>query len=409
MVASGNLAARDRAAPRSGPRRRSGGGAIAFLATAAMAQVLPAGAQERPSVEELLQRLEQRDAAIARLEARVRALEQRVGTAARPASPPPPEPPAPERQATAAAPEPSTPPEARGAAPGEVVVDPDAAERALERTLVLTGDLLLPAGRVDFEPSISYSFDNNGTGRRLVTFDSDGDGVGDDFLLDTVRVERSKLGAAAGLRVGLPYDAQAELSVPFTLTRQETSRTLLAEPQDRTVASIGDVRVGLAKTLLREDGYVPDLIGRLTWDTNTGRDEIDGVSLDSGFNEIGVSFSALKRQDPLAFVGRVSYERSLENDGVQPGDLFGLGLSASLAASPETSLRLGADVFYRTEAEVNGRGVDGSNQTEGVLSVGVSSVLGPNTLLNVNLGVGLTEDSTDFLLTASVPLRFEAF
>ena len=42
------------------------------------------------------------------------------------------------------------------AAPGQFEVDEEAAERALERTLVVTGALLLPFGQADIQPSFTY-------------------------------------------------------------------------------------------------------------------------------------------------------------------------------------------------------------------------------------------------------------
>jgi hypothetical protein len=43
------------------------------------------------------------------------------------------------------------------AAPGQFEVDEEAAERALERTLVVTGALLLPFGQADIQASFAYT------------------------------------------------------------------------------------------------------------------------------------------------------------------------------------------------------------------------------------------------------------
>jgi hypothetical protein len=42
------------------------------------------------------------------------------------------------------------------AAPGQFEVDEEAAERALERTLVVTGALLLPFGKAEIQPRFAY-------------------------------------------------------------------------------------------------------------------------------------------------------------------------------------------------------------------------------------------------------------
>ena len=44
-----------------------------------------------------------------------------------------------------------------GAAPGQFEVSEEAAERALERTLIATGNLVVPQGFAEFEPLFSYT------------------------------------------------------------------------------------------------------------------------------------------------------------------------------------------------------------------------------------------------------------
>jgi hypothetical protein len=116
---------------------------------------------------------------------------------------------------------------------------------------------------------------------------------------------------------------------------------------------------------------------------------------------------ASKRQDPLVFVGRLSYETTFENDGFDPGDEFGLGLGTVLAASPDTSLRFFLHQRYVNEYEVDGESVDGSDAVMATLSLGASSILGRGVLLDVEAGVGLTDDSPDYAVTVSLPVRFD--
>ena len=140
-----------------------------------------------PTTEQLQKEIRQRDAIIRSLVRRVEKLERQVGTGAsasaspaaaatRPAasSRPAARPPAPtvtalETEAPAPAPAtPSTPPASSAGAtpqaadtnppaPGQFEVSPEAAERALERTLVATGNLLVPKGFAEVEPLLSYT------------------------------------------------------------------------------------------------------------------------------------------------------------------------------------------------------------------------------------------------------------
>ncbi|MDQ3583231.1 MAG: hypothetical protein M3495_17210 [Pseudomonadota bacterium] len=129
-----------------------------------------AGSDPQPTIKELMRRLEERDALIVDLQRRVGELERQSATPAHrappvnqqpaAAKPVPPAPPA----ASSAEQEPSTQAEeapavesgAAPAVPGQFEVDEEAAERALDRTLVLTGALLLPFGQADIEPSFTY-------------------------------------------------------------------------------------------------------------------------------------------------------------------------------------------------------------------------------------------------------------
>lgn len=381
------------------------------FATALGPSVAQAQATMDPAlVERLLRELEARDAMIARLEARVERLERQLpaqGRTAGPAETPPPVRTAPPPAAPAAA-SPAAAASAQGSqrAPTTLEVDPDAAERALERTLVVTGNLLLPPGRAELGPVFSYSHEESVTGGRLVPVDTNGDGIVDTTVLDTVSTRRDAFDAGVALRIGLPYDTQFEASLPLTYAREQRVGTVFRSASEDSGGGVGDLSLGLATTLVRESDWLPDIVGRVSWDTDFGREEADGVGIGSGFHEFGVSLNALKRQDPLAFTGSLFYEHSLEKNGVQPGDVYGLGVAAALAASPETSLRLGFSFAYRGETEVNGIALAGSETNQATLSLGVSTILGRNTLLNVNVGAGLTEDGPDYFVTLSMPVRF---
>jgi hypothetical protein len=176
--------------------------------------------------------------------------------------------------------------------------------------------------------------------------------------------------------------------------------------EEREAAGLGDINLSLAKGLLRERGWRPDLVGRIEWDTDTGRTD-DGIALGSGFHELTGSLTAAKRQDPLVFVGTVSYGTSLEAGGVDPGDRVGLSLGAVLAASPETSLRFFLAQGFAREAEVDGQEVEGSDRVGASLVLGASSALPWRTLLDVSVGVGLTGAAPDYSLNVSLPVRFD--
>ncbi|MGZ5477748.1 MAG: hypothetical protein ACXWH1_14805, partial [Thermoanaerobaculia bacterium] len=228
-------------------------------------------------------------------------------------------------------------------APGAIEVDEQAAERALERTLVAGGALLLPAGQAEIEPSFTYARRENDAFSVLV---DTGDG---DLALTNPNVERDELTAALGIRVGLPWDSQLELSLPYNFVQRD--EILNAGPAGRATrdgwgTGIGDLRVGLAKTVLREGVVRPDLIARVIYNTGIGERDDNDIVLDGGFSAVSGQLVALKRQDPLAFVAGSFYQKTFDDNNFNPGDQYGFSLGTFLAASPETSLRFQFQTTY---------------------------------------------------------------
>jgi hypothetical protein len=283
-------------------------------------------------------------------------------------------------------------------APGQFDVDEDLIDRALERTLVQEGVLLLPFGQAEIEPAFEYT-------RRENDFPF---GIGGTVAEGKVR--RNEFETSATVRIGLPFDSQVELGIPYNVVGESFTGEVNGVPQNNsseTGSGFGDASVGLAKTLLREDGsWWPDLIGRVTYDAGTGKTRDNGVFLGGGFNEVGGSLSAVKRQDPLAFVGSVSYAKTFEHDDVEPGDEIGFSLGTVLAASPETSLSFFFSQTFADDTKIDGEKIDGSDQVVGTFGVGAATTLGRNVLLSVTGNIGLTDDAPDYSVGVSLPIRF---
>ena len=285
-------------------------------------------------------------------------------------------------------------------APGRVVVEEGAAERALERALTLEGVLLLPPGVMEIEPGLIYARQED----TAPSFVMSGGGVTASELERNV----NNVAAALALRLGLPWDLQLEIGIPYRWRRIESVTNVGFVPTATLSESghgWGDIRVGLARTLLHEDQTHPDLVGRLTWNTDNGDIQDNNLALGDGFEQLRVSLSAIKRQDPIAFVGGFSYEHVFEKEQLQPGATVAANFGGFIALSPETSLSLAFYTAYQDEAELSGVKIDGSDRTLGSLIAGGSTLLAPGTLLNLSVGIGLTDDADDFSLTLSVPIR----
>jgi hypothetical protein len=129
------------------------------------------------------------------------------------------------------------------------------------------------------------------------------------------------------------------------------------------------------------------------------------VSLGGGFHELRGSLTAIKRQDPIVFVGGLAYEHTFEEGPVQPGPAVSAGFGSFIALSPETSLRLLLSAAYQDETELSGNKIDGSDRTIGTFVVGGSTLLATGTLLNLSAAIGLTDDADDFSISLSLPIR----
>lgn len=408
-------------------------GAVARSAPSPEPDAEPEPEPEPDAIQALRQALEQRDAVIDDLLVRMEQLERKLalssgdldtvvagggGAAGAVGSAPsaPAQPQAP--QEAPAAPEPSaasggqkapTASQAQGdasankqAAPGEFDVAEEDIDRALERTLVQTGVLLLPFGQAEIEPYFNYTREEN----NVPVLFADGGRIG----TGQQEVRRNEFVTGQSLRVGLPFDSQVELDLPYRYVDQSVVTPVgfgQREDENGTGSGLGDLRVGVAKTLLRENGgWWPDLVARVTWDTGTGNTTDNDVVLGGGFNELRGSLTAVKRQDPLAFVGGLSYEKSFENNDVAPGDEIGFSLGTVLAASPATSLRMALNQTFTSNTEVDGEEIDGSDDVIGTATLGASVVLGRGVLLDVAADIGLTDDAPDYAARASLPIRF---
>jgi hypothetical protein len=288
-------------------------------------------------------------------------------------------------------------------APGVVVVDETMTERALERSLTRDGALLLPAGILEIEPRLAYAREEDATPSFVMS--------GSNVLASETERNSDSLTAALLFRLGLPGDSQLEIGLPYRWRENETVTNVNFTPTQTSSQSgngPGDVRITFAKTFLREDSGQPDLVGRFTWDTDTGKSSDNGVSLGGGFHELQGALSFIKRQDPVVFVGGISYEYTFEEASVQPGKTIAASFGSYFALNPQTSLNFTLSMAYQKETKIAGTRFEGTDRKVGTLLIGGSTLIGRGTLLNLSVGVGLTEDANDFSVSLSLPVRLDS-
>jgi hypothetical protein len=292
---------------------------------------------------------------------------------------------------------------AAGGATAAEELDPEL--RALDRVLVEAGGLLLPTWGVEVSPSLEYT--HRGANGLLIT---DIDGVRRVVAQD---VKRDTVTAALTFRLGLPWDLQTELRLPYVIDQERVSMGGV-RTEDSSGHGLGDLELALTHQLVYETGLLPDLLAELRWRAPTGKDSFsadpDELPVGSGFHGIGGSLTAVKSYDPLVFFGSLSYRANLSAEkrgfDVNPGNEVGFAIGTILSAGPGTSLRLGLSHSMRSEAEVNGQEIAGSDEVSSIFQVGAAAALPWRTLLDVSAGIGITEDAPDLTLRVSLPYRF---
>jgi hypothetical protein len=305
-------------------------------------------------------------------------------------------PPAQASNAEAAAPE-----QPANAAPGQFTVSKEAAEHALERALVETGALLLPPGKVEFVPGLTYQFQQVSRPTALALTSNGNVLITEDVL------RASALEATPLFRVGLPWQSQVQLTLPVEYETSSVATRVEGAGLSETTHDAGglaDPTLTLTKQIAEEGEWLPSLFASGEYSANVGELR-NGIQLGNGFNEFRVGLLASKRQDPLVFTAGFTYQTALENRGISLGDQYIPALGMLFAVSPETSLQFSQQVTFQNSSLFNGRTIPGSQLVEGVFNAGVLSILAPGIVVNFNVGIGETPDAPDLTFLLQFPIR----
>jgi hypothetical protein len=250
--------------------------------------------------------------------------------------------------------------------------------RALERTLVQEGLLVLPRGRYELHPQLSYAH-----------WDSDRGPV------------RSAWGASLTARAGVGWDTQLQLTVPYAHVATSAASS----------TGLGDVSISATRQLAPERGPFPGLLASAGWVASTGEDASGGrVPLGTGFDVLQAGVSLLKRADPLVYYGGATYSLPLPRDiagvRVEPGHSYGMRAGTALAVTPYTSMNAALNLIVAAASQVGGQRLSDSDAMLGTLQIGIGTVLGPALMLNFGGEFRFSGPVPNFRLTIGVPLRF---
>lgn len=419
--------------------------AIPAALLSSLALGLPATAQEAAAPAEqaapgdVRAELEQLKRINAQLIRRVQLLENRVG-----ANPPPPPP---RRPPPRPQPSPTTDSEARTAqavAPGEAPTKKSpGASRGVE-------DLLLEEHTL-FDQKFSMEL-----GFEVAHFDRSQLVLNGFLALDAIflgdisidEINSDVLTTSLTGRWTLTDRLQLSLSVPFvyreTTTRsggQELSSILSTEKKVDD-SDLGDITFGASYRLFPETPTRPDIVWNTSVIAPTGRDPYgidfledplntnlqfpEELPTGSGLWGVQTGLSFLKTLDPAILFGSISWRHYFKDSfddlgsnpeaAASPGDVqlgdqyqFSLGIAFALNERSSLSTSFTQRFFDTTEISRPGFGaqaVVGSEVTTGTFDVGVTYAMTDRLSVVSNLGMGLTNDASDYVFALKFPYRF---
>ena len=339
----------------------------------AFATILFSVSANAETVENLEVELAAKDAYIAKLQKRIRALEVQSSV---------------QRNATpiSTAPVAIMPPVAPIAGPAPVPDDTEL-EHALELTLVRQGALVLPAWSFQVTPQFSYAH------------------------WDTIQnpfVKNSYTGALS-VAMGLPWQSQISVSVPYIYNQGNNGNP--------NSSGLADVGVVLSKELLIDNGgWIPNLVGSVGWTSPTSvGTSFSPIPYVSGFQ---AGLTASKRLDPLVVFASASYFSAASFQGAltNPANVIAGRVGGTLAVSPGMAITTGFNVAYLTSPTC--ANVDlvcqnfvlpNSDRLLSSVDVGFSTLVWDRTLVNLTARFGVSGPTPNFQLIASVPIMFGPF
>ena len=200
----------------------------------------------------------------------------------------------------------------------------------------------------------------------------------------------------------------------------------------KDVTDFGDVSFGLQFQPIKSGKDLPSLIMSGSFTCPTGRspykiDSTKEISTGNGVYSIGLGCNMSKSVDPLVAFGGINVEHGIETThlnyksgpqgeagiylaGVKPGDIYSVSMGIGYSLSYKANLTLSYQYSYQTSTSYDWV-VANDTKSEGsissVFSVGTGWTLSPKRSVNVRLGIGLTNNDSDFSLQVRVPFAYE--
>lgn len=212
------------------------------------------------------------------------------------------------------------------------------------------------------------------------------------------------------------------LNIPFSYKWDNTGTD-----QSKEVTDLGDVSVGFQYQPLRTGGSFPTTIlfgsfafpmGRSPYEINIDEDLATG----NGYHSAAAGMSFSKTIDPIIAFGTIGYtynfnaedlsqkRNALTLTEVDPGDSINGTIGMGFSLSYNVSMNFSYQYTYRFSTSYSWKEIPETHsgaRTSSLLYIGTGWRFTPKYSLNMKVGIGLTDEDPDFVVSFRIPFEFD--
>lgn len=227
------------------------------------------------------------------------------------------------------------------------------------------------------------------------------------------------LSPRANLVAMVPVRWRTDNTIKYGHQVGDTGGPSLGPPMEQTFsgAGLGDIEFSLNLDSRFIDKPSDSFITTVGVKTPTGLSPYDAseneLPLGTGHWGLKLGFTSMKKYDPVVVFAGTSYFWHLARDSgieacgiIDPGNTFQYSLGLAYALSRQFTLSARVEQSYTGRTTVGGTPEVGSDVSAGTLYLGGTFTSRNGSAFELTVGAGLTEDSPDFTLKLSWPLRF---
>ncbi len=221
--------------------------------------------------------------------------------------------------------------------------------------------------------------------------------------LFNVELKARSWASSINVQYGVLDGLQLGLQIPvFVNVVQEANDVLTDESVRDEDRGFGDVSGDLRYQLLGEASGRPDVILNLNVKSTTGGQTLRG----SGHWNLGSGLTVVKTFDPAVIFARLDYTETLKRNGFNPGNIIGYGFGVGFSLNDRVSLNAQLSGAFLGRSRQQGTTILRSSREVASLLFATTILLDRHVSIEPVIGVGLTDDASDFTFALRLPYRF---